>query len=114
MLPSIQELVQDDRDHITGTDASTNEASPNKTKPPLELISQGVCLPGIPRHPTFEAQRQWMLEKMALSFRVFARKGYTDGLAGHISVRDPEWPHTFWTVRESLHLTLIDSDPGGL
>lgn len=40
-----------------------------------------------------------MLEKMALSFRVFARLGYTDGMAGHISVRDPENPHTFWTVR---------------
>lgn len=40
-----------------------------------------------------------MLEKMALAFRVFARLGYTDGMAGHISVRDPENPHTFWTVR---------------
>lgn len=39
-----------------------------------------------------------MLEKMALAFRVFARLGYTDGMAGHISVRDPENPHTFWTV----------------
>jgi hypothetical protein len=65
---------------------------------PLQMISQGVCLPGIPRHPTFAAQRQWLLERMALAFRVFARKGYTDGMAGHISVRDPENLHTFWTV----------------
>lgn len=72
-----------------------------KKKSPLELISQGVCLPGIPTHPTFGEHRQWMLEKMALAFRVFARKGYTEGLAGHISVRDPEWPHTFWTVSQS-------------
>lgn len=72
-----------------------------KSKSPLELISQGVCLPGIPRHPTYGEHRQWMLEKMALAFRVFARKGYTEGLAGHISVRDPEWPHTFWTVSRS-------------
>ena len=64
----------------------------------LELISQGVCLPGIPRHPTYAGQRQWLLERMALAFRSFARKGYTDGMAGHISVRDPENPHTFWTV----------------
>lgn len=67
-------------------------------KTPLQLITQGASLPGIPRHPTFAAQRQWMLEKMALAFRVFARKGYTDGMAGHVSVRDPENPHTFWTV----------------
>ena len=70
-------------------------------KTPLQLISQGVCLPGIPKHPTFAAQRQWQLEKMALAFRVFARLGYTDGMAGHISVRDPENPHTFWTVSAS-------------
>lgn len=66
-----------------------------KEKTPLEMISQGVCLPGIPRHPSFAEHRQWMLEKMALAFRVFARKGYTEGMSGHISVRDPENPHTF-------------------
>lgn len=72
-----------------------------KGKTPLQLISQGTCLPGIPTHPTFNAHRRWLLEQMALAFRVFARKDYTDGMAGHISVRDPENPHTFWTVSES-------------
>lgn len=58
---------------------------------PLQAISQGVCLPGIPTFNSFEKQRQWMLEHMAGAFRVFARKGYTEGMSGHISVRDPEW-----------------------
>ncbi|WYZ35392.1 hypothetical protein EsH8_X_000039 [Colletotrichum jinshuiense] len=44
---------------------------------------------------------------MALAFRVFARKGYTDGLAGHISVRDPENPHTFWTNPLAVHFGLL-------
>ena len=70
-----------------------------KQKTPLEMISQGVSLPGIPQHPTFATHRQWQLEKMALAFRVFARKGYTEGMSGHISVRDPENPHSFWTNR---------------
>lgn len=78
----------------------TDTAQQDK-RTPLQLISQGACLPGIPRHPTFAAQRQWLLEQMALAFRVFSRKGYTDGMAGHISVRDPENPHTFWTVSEA-------------
>lgn len=72
-----------------------------KQKTPLEMISQGVSLPGIPQHPTFAAHRQWTLEKMALAFRVFARKGYTEGMSGHISVRDPENHHAFWTNRMS-------------
>lgn len=51
-----------------------------------------------------------MLEKMALAFRVFARLGYTDGMAGHISIRDPENPHTFWTVsnaRDACRLSIL-------
>ncbi|RSL77694.1 hypothetical protein CEP51_008836 [Fusarium floridanum] len=76
-------------------------------KTPLQLISQGVCLPGIPKHPSFAAERQWMLEKMALAFRVFARLGYIDGMAGHISIRDPENPHTFWTNPLAVHFALL-------
>lgn len=67
-------------------------------KTPLQLISQGKSLPGIPEHSTFVQRREWLLERMVLAFRVFARLGFTDGMAGHISVRDPEDPHTFWTV----------------
>jgi ribulose-5-phosphate 4-epimerase/fuculose-1-phosphate aldolase len=67
-------------------------------KTPLQLISQGESLPGIPEHSTFVQRREWLLERMVLAFRVFARLGYTDGMAGHISVRDPEDPHSFWTV----------------
>ncbi|KAH8690394.1 class II aldolase/adducin N-terminal [Phaeosphaeriaceae sp. PMI808] len=44
---------------------------------------------------------------MALAFRVFARLGYTDGMAGHISVRDPENPHTFWTNPLAVHFGLL-------
>jgi hypothetical protein len=48
-----------------------------KEKTPLEAISQGVCLPGIPLFSDFEKHRAWMLSHMAGAFRVFARKGYT-------------------------------------
>lgn len=89
--------------------AKKADGESQQRRTPLQLISQGVCLPGIPKHPTFAAQRQWMLEKMALAFRVFARKGYTDGMARHISVRDPENPHVFWTVRRTGAFKTIGS-----
>lgn len=82
----------------TMTAPKAAEQQPKK-KTPLELNCQGTPLPGIPTFPSFELHRQHIKEKMALGFRVFARKGYLDGMAGHISVRDPENPHTFWTVR---------------
>lgn len=91
--------------------AQADDTRQQAKKTPLQLISQGACLPGIPKHPSFEAERQWMLEKMALAFRVFARLGYIDGMAGHISIRDPENPHTFWTVRILLSHPWRDQVP---
>ncbi|KAL1583610.1 hypothetical protein WHR41_07767 [Cladosporium halotolerans] len=93
---------QDQEDPDTSATQKTNP-----TKSALELISQGQSLPGIPTHPSYAAHRQWMLSKMALAFRVFARKGYTEGMSGHISVRDPENPHTFWTNPLSKHFGLL-------
>ncbi|KAM0690154.1 hypothetical protein Q7P36_008921 [Cladosporium allicinum] len=90
---------------MSGDQQGNHDADQKKT--PLQMISQGVCLPTIPRHPTFAAHREWLLERMALAFRVFARKGYTDGMAGHISVRDPENLHTFWTNPLAKHFGLL-------
>lgn len=53
----------------------------------LEALSQGMTLAGIPSFTDIEKKRHWMLEHMAGAFRVFARRGYTEGLAGHISLR---------------------------
>jgi ribulose-5-phosphate 4-epimerase/fuculose-1-phosphate aldolase len=78
-----------------------------KEKTPLEAISQGVSLPGIPKYVSFDEHRRDMLQHMAGAFRVFARKGYTEGMAGHISVRDPENPHTFWTNPLGKHFALL-------
>jgi hypothetical protein len=83
------------------------ESENSKPKTALELISQGQSLPGIPTFPSYAEHRKWMLSKMALAFRVFARKGYTEGMSGHISVRDPENPHTFWTNPLSKHFGLL-------
>ena len=98
MAPSAVQVTEPDTNTIKSKPATANgNGEVAKKKTPLELISQGVSLPGIPTFPSYAQHRQWMLEKMALAFRVFARKGYTEGMSGHISVRDPENVHTFWT-----------------
>ncbi|KAI8652192.1 Aldolase-II domain-containing protein [Fusarium keratoplasticum] len=66
-------------------------------KTALEALSQGMTLAGIPKFPSYHEERTHILEHMASAFRIFARKGFAEGMAGHISVRDPENPHTFWT-----------------
>ena len=77
------------------------------SKTPLQAMCQDTCLPGIPIFNDFEKQRHWMLEHMAGAFRVFARKDFTEGISGHISLRDPENPHTFWTNPLGRHYGLL-------
>jgi ribulose-5-phosphate 4-epimerase/fuculose-1-phosphate aldolase len=45
---------------------------------------------------TIEAERLFRKQRLAASFRLFARYGFDQGVAGHITARDPEWPDHFW------------------
>ncbi|SCU81618.1 LAMI_0B07030g1_1 [Lachancea mirantina] len=60
-----------------------------------------------PQFATKEEERRHMLEHMAGAFRVFGRKGYAEGTAGHISVRDPIDPETFWINPLGRHFSLM-------
>ncbi|KAJ4346375.1 uncharacterized protein N0V89_010304 [Didymosphaeria variabile] len=44
---------------------------------------------------------------MAGAFRVFAKLGFADGGSGHISLRDPIQPNTFWINPYGVHFALL-------
>lgn len=46
---------------------------------------------------------------MAAVFRNWARCGFTEGISGHISVRDPEHPHCIWMNPIGKHFALLDA-----
>jgi len=53
----------------------------------------------VPQPPTFEtvaAERLHRQQRLAAAFRLFARYGFDEGVAGHITARDPEHPDHFW------------------
>ncbi len=53
----------------------------------------------IPHPPTFtriEDERRHRQERLAAAFRLFARYGFDEGIAGHITARDPEFSDHFW------------------
>lgn len=79
----------------TTTATITVRASKNNASMSM-LASGGYEAPGMPKIEDPYKKRRWQLEHMAGAFRVFARKGFTEGTAGHISVRDPVDPSTFW------------------
>ncbi|KAF5003434.1 hypothetical protein FDECE_10031 [Fusarium decemcellulare] len=71
------------------------------------VATGGYEFPGIPNITDPYKKRQWQLEHMAGAFRVFARKGFTEGTSGHISVRDPVDPDTFWINPMGKHFGML-------
>jgi len=52
-----------------------------------------------PQPPVFERiedERLYRKQRLAGAFRLFARFGFTEGIAGHITARDPEFTDHFW------------------
>lgn len=41
-------------------------------------------------------ERKYLKHRLALAFRIFAQHGFTEGVAGHITLRDPVEPDSFW------------------
>jgi hypothetical protein len=69
--------------HSTNTD--------NHTVAALGRTKSGTSLK-IRKYPTFtdpEDERTYRKQHLAAAYRVFAERGFDEGVAGHISVRDP-------------------------
>jgi ribulose-5-phosphate 4-epimerase/fuculose-1-phosphate aldolase len=45
---------------------------------------------------TVDDERRHRKERLAAAFRIFARAGLDEGVAGHLTVRDPGEPDRFW------------------
>ena len=50
-----------------------------------------------------EEERQHRKERLAAGFRLFSRFGFDEGVAGHITARDPEHPDRFWVNPFGMH-----------
>jgi ribulose-5-phosphate 4-epimerase/fuculose-1-phosphate aldolase len=49
-----------------------------------------------PTFETVEDERRHRKQRLAAAFRLFGQFGFDEGLAGHITARDPERPDHFW------------------
>jgi Class II Aldolase and Adducin N-terminal domain len=41
-------------------------------------------------------ERKYLKHRLAIAFRIFAQFGFCEGVAGHITLRDPVDPESFW------------------
>lgn len=61
--------------------------------PPMEVLGK---FPGPPQFNDPAEQRAYRKRKLAGCFRLFGKFGFSEGVAGHITVRDPEREDHFW------------------
>lgn len=84
------------------------EQTQTQTQTPIQEMSHGpVSLPGLPVFSDPKEKQKWVLEHLAGAFRIFARHGYTEGLAGHITVRDTINPRAFWINPLGVHFAML-------
>jgi ribulose-5-phosphate 4-epimerase/fuculose-1-phosphate aldolase len=57
--------------------------------------------------PTVEAERLHRKQRLAAAFRLWAKLGYDEGPAGHITARDPELLDHFWVNPFGRHFSMI-------
>ena len=62
----------------------------------VELAPKQTNLRLPPEFATVEEERLHRKQKLAGALRIFGRFGFSEGVAGHITVRDPEFPELFW------------------
>jgi ribulose-5-phosphate 4-epimerase/fuculose-1-phosphate aldolase len=70
-----------------------------------ERLARGVPTP--PSFDSVEEERQHLKQRLAAVFRVFARYGFDEGVAGHVTVRDPGRPDHFWVNPFGMHFARI-------
>ena len=57
-----------------------------------------------PKFDSLEEERLYRKQHLAAAYRVFAERGFDEGVAGHISVRDPILTDHFCTTWRALRL----------
>ncbi|KAL3473565.1 class II aldolase/adducin N-terminal [Aspergillus californicus] len=98
----------------TPTKTIPTSSTTARAEKPTQLQVLGKTKSGkvlkIRSYPCFENledERLYRKQHLAAAFRVFADRGFDEGVAGHISVRDPILTDHFWINPLSAHFSLI-------
>lgn len=81
-----------DKPDAQPADAATHE--PGLTQGGVRAMMQNFPAP--PKFTDKYEEREYLKGRLALAFRIFGKNGYDEGVAGHITLRDPVKPDHFW------------------
>lgn len=83
----------------------------NQTVAAMGRTTTGKALK-IRKYPTFEKledERLYRKQHLAAAYRIFAQRGFDEGVAGHISVRDPILTDHFCTSEISQDIARVEA-----
>ena len=69
-----------------------------------------IKFPKTPQPPSFASfaeERLHRKQRLAAALRLFSRYGFDEGVAGHITARDPEYQDSFWVNPFGMHFSMI-------
>jgi ribulose-5-phosphate 4-epimerase/fuculose-1-phosphate aldolase len=66
-----------------------------------------LTLPTPPSFSSVEEERLHRKQRLAAAFRMFSKAGFDEGVAGHITARDPEHTDHFWVNPFGMHFSQI-------
>jgi len=109
---------------MTLTTIETVASAPSTTfriPPQEDAVDKVMMNERMPRPPVFKdkyEEREYLKGRLAAAFRIFGKLGFDEGVAGHITLRDPVDPSTFWvnpfgiafSMMKRSDLILVDHD----
>ncbi|KAK5120743.1 hypothetical protein LTR85_006101 [Meristemomyces frigidus] len=91
--------------HIALAKSTAQQVSTSSGDPGLAFIHDETTAP-----PSFTdpyEERKYLKHRLTLAFRVFAKFGFSEGVAGHITARDPVEKDSFWVNPFGMHFALV-------
>jgi ribulose-5-phosphate 4-epimerase/fuculose-1-phosphate aldolase len=70
-------------------------------------VGAGLEIPTPQVFATVEEERLHRKVQLAAAFRMFSKAGLDEGVAGHVTARDPEFPDSYWVNPFGMHFSLI-------
>ena len=78
-----------------------------QTKAPVDPAAMMGKLPTPPKFDNLADERVHRKQRLAAGFRLFSKFGFDEGVAGHITARDPEFTDTFWVNPFGVHFSQV-------
>jgi ribulose-5-phosphate 4-epimerase/fuculose-1-phosphate aldolase len=73
------------------------------------VAGKALHLPLPQTFDSVEEERAHRKAKLAATFRMFSKAGLDEGVAGHVTARDPEFTDSYWVNPFGMHFSMIKS-----